>query len=400
LKRKIHLSFILATLFLIISIAISSISKETVVTTDIVKEIVTSEIKEDDEEMRGLWVSYLSLDMQNDDKTFEAFSKRFDDIIAKAKELKCNTLIVQVRPFADALYYSSLFPHSHILSGEQGVSPGYDALEYMCKSAHKNSLKIHCWINPLRIKNDGATFELASNNPYIISSDICINVNNNIYLNPSKEEARKLITDGIIEIIEKYPIDGIQFDDYFYPEDITDEDTLDYNLYIESINTQNTPMELDIWRENNINLLIAESYKAIKNTDKDIVFGISPQGNIDNNKKIYANPKLWCETIGYIDYICPQLYYSTENPALTFENALSQWSEFSHHNNIKVYIGLAAYKAGSDADENTWSKSNTILKEELNLLREYNYDGYMIYEYRSLKEGKAQEEIENFKNEI
>jgi len=160
MKRRLNISIILSLIILIGVITISANKTEkqnnniTRNTTATAKE----EIKEkQNEEMRGLWVSYLSLDMQGEDKSFDAFKEKFEDIIDKAKELKLNTLIVQVRPFCDALYDSKIFPYSHILSEAQGISPGYDALKYMCNAAHEKNLKIQAWINPLRVKNNFST---------------------------------------------------------------------------------------------------------------------------------------------------------------------------------------------------------------------------------------------------
>ncbi len=355
-------------------------------------------INKSDEEMRGLWVSYLSLDMQNTDKSFESFKEKFADIISEAKRLKCNTLIVQVRPFCDALYNSEIFPNSHILTGVQGASLDYDALEYMCEATHKNELKIHAWVNPLRVKLSNSTFDLSENNPYVINNELGLETESGIFLNPAKKEARNLIIDGIKEIITNYSVDGIQFDDYFYPEDIDTEDEKYYLEYTNTVNSTYTPLSLGEWRKNNINILVAETYLAIKNIDRNILFGISPQGNIENNKHIYADVEEWCKIEGYLDYICPQLYYSLENPHLPFEEALKNWSDLAYHENIKVYIGLAAYKAGSNEDEGTWKSSDSILKEELNLLRRYKFDGFMLYEYKSLKNTEGKEEFNNLRN--
>jgi len=241
---------------------------------------------------------------------------------------------------------------------------------------------------------------LSESNPYVTNSEIGFETNSGIFLNPADIRARELIINGVKEIVMNYQIDGIQFDDYFYPEDIIDEDKSYYDKYLQSINPSSTPLTMDEWRENNINLLISETYMAIKEINKNVKFGISPQGNISNNKNIYADVKSWCEIEGYIDYICPQLYYSINNPTLSFEEALKDWKEIEFHSQIEVYIGLAAYKAGSDEDAGTWQTKDNNLKEELNLLRKYGFDGFIIYEYRSLKDHNTQKEIENLKIEI
>ncbi len=350
--------------------------------------------------MRGLWVSYISLDMSNTDRSFESFKNKFDKIVADAKSMGCNTLIVQVRPFCDALYKSAYFPYSHVLSGTQGSDPDYDALKYMCKSAHSKGLKIHAWINPYRVSSSGTPSTLAKSNPYMLDDTLGTKLESGIYLNPAKKAVRRLIVDGVREIVKNYDIDGIQFDDYFYPPDSGDFDEEDFNTYRKSVNNITKAMYKNEWRQNNVNLMLNEVYRTIKETNSNVVFGISPQGNIDNNYLIGADVKTWCENIGYADYICPQMYYSVDNPALKFEVSLQNWREFKYHNEIKVYVGLGAYKAGTDADSGTWLNKDNELATQLMLLRRYGYDGYMIYDYSALTSEKAERELSVFKSII
>ncbi len=350
--------------------------------------------------MRGLWVSFITLDMTDTDKTFESFKAKFNKIVMTAKEYKLNTLIVQVRPFCDALYKSSIFPYSHILTGTQGKDPGYDALEYMCEHAHLNGLKLHAWINPYRVSTASSPEKLAKNNPYNQNKDIALELESGIILNPAKKATRKLIVDGVKEIIENYDIDGIQFDDYFYPTDTGNEDIADYNNYKKALSTNSAIQSHTEWRFWNVNTMIAEVYATVKAADKNIVFGISPQGNIENNKALYADITTWCKTYGYADYICPQMYYSTENPSLSFEDSLIEWNNLNYHSDISVYIGLGAYKAGSDADNGTWLDNSNILATELQLLRKYKYDGFMIYDYSAFENEKASDELKNLLSAI
>ena len=145
-----------------VSLQTSSIATEQTNT-----EPVVSNTAEEEEEMRAVWVPFMSLTMSSEnDKSEAAFQKKFDEIVKTSKEKGMNTLIVQVRPFGDAFYRSSLFPWSHLLTGTQGQDPGYDPLEYMVKAAHENGLEIHAWVNPLRIQLNTNPSELAENNPY------------------------------------------------------------------------------------------------------------------------------------------------------------------------------------------------------------------------------------------
>lgn len=352
-------------------------------------------------EMRGVWVSYIELDMQNEsDKSESAFREKFKDIAITSKNAGFNTLIVQVRPFCDALYKSAYFPYSHILSGEQGVSPDYDALKVMCEICSELDLDIHAWVNPYRISTDSTPQVLSENNPYVIDNELGEETENGIFLNPANKMARKLIIDGVTEIVKNYDVDGIQFDDYFYPTQDSEFDDEEYAEYVDTVGAMNC-MSVDNWRIANVNTLICDTYRAIHKISNDVDFGISPQGNIDNNAKIYADVKSWCICKGFVDYICPQLYYSLDNPALTFENSLNSWASLDINKNVKLYVGLAGYKANTDSDEGTWLYSDNVLSKEYKIaMQNEKVSGIMLYSYSALEDENASVEISNLTNAI
>ena len=362
----------------------------------------TADTTESDEEMRGVWVSYMELSMENESsKTQKAFEDKFTEIAQKCRESGFNTLIVQVRPFCDALYKSSYFPWSHILTGTQGENPQYDALQIMCDICKENNLKIHAWINPYRVSSNETPKKLSDNNPYIKNSEIGIKTDNGIFLDPSNETAQQLICDGVKEIAENYDVDGIQFDDYFYPTEDESFDKKQYEAYIEKYGKENS-MSLDNWRMQNVNTLICNVYRTIKSVDSSVEFGISPQGNIGNNDGLYADVKSWCTCKGFADYICPQIYFSLENPALTFEDCLDSWTSLDFDENVKLYVGLGGYKAGNgEYDEETWLLSDSILADEYDVLRNNkSVRGFMLYSYNSLEDDTAKKEINNLINAL
>ena len=362
----------------------------------------TADTPESDEEMRGVWVSYMELSMENESsKTQKAFEDKFTEIAQKCRESGFNTLIVQVRPFCDALYKSIYFPWSHILTGTQGKNPQYDALQIMCDICKENNLKIHAWINPYRVSSNETPKKLSDNNPYIKNSEIGIKTDNGIFLDPSNETAQQLISDGVKEIAENYDVDGIQFDDYFYPTEDESFDKKQYEAYIEKYGKENS-MSLDNWRMQNVNTLICKVYRTIKSVDSSVEFGISPQGNIGNNDGLYADVKSWCTCKGFADYICPQIYFSLENPALTFEDCLNSWTSLDFDENVKLYVGLGGYKAGKgEYDEETWLLSDSILADEYDILRNNkSVRGFMLYSYNSLEDDTAKKEINNLINAL
>ena len=354
-----------------------------------------------DTEMRGVWITYMELSMENEeDKSEKRFREKFKEIVVNCKNFGFNTLIVQVRPFCDALYKSDYFPWSHILTGNQGENPNYDPLKIMCEICNTYNLEIHAWINPYRVSLNETPSEFSNDNPYVADNSIAIETKSGIILDPSSEKARKLIVDGVLEIIRNYDIDAIQFDDYFYPTDIEDNDSTQYSNYVELIGESNS-MNIDYWREANVNMLICEVYKAIHLESDTVKFGISPQGNIDNNKKLYADVKSWCSCRGFVDYICPQIYFSLENPSLTFEDSLKSWTSLEYDDNVELYVGLAGYKAGSDKDSGTWLESDEILAQEYDIIKNNEtVKGFMLYSYSSILDDTSQYEMANLKDKL
>lgn len=407
MKIKKLIPIMLSVAILIGITAVSSFRKagspsvsKTVSTIDETDNSTKDEAKKTEfEEMRGVWISYIELSMEKEsDKSEEAFRKKFDKIAENSKGYGLNTLIVQVRPYGDALYKSEYYPWSHILTGTQGKNPGYDPLKIMCEISRKYGMQIHAWVNPYRITLNETPGELSYDNPYVKNKNLGLTTDSGIILDPSNKKARELITKGVVEIVKNYDIDGIQFDDYFYPEDIGDCDSKSYESYISEVGEKNS-MNLDNWRLANVNMLICETYRVIHSESNYVVFGISPQGNIDNNKKLYADVKSWCNCRGFVDYICPQIYFSTENPALTFKDALESWSTIDYDENVKLYVGLAGYKAGTDDDEGTWAESDSILADEYRILKSNEKaEGFMIYSYNSLISDDSREEMQNLRN--
>ncbi len=375
-----------------------SSSQADVVSGEDVDEEKTIVVSSDDEkEMKGVWLSFIAL--QTQENTIEAFCANYEKLVMDAKDIGANSLFVHVRPYSDALYESDYFPWSHILTGVQGKDPEFDIMEFMIETAHENGMEFHAWINPLRVKTEVTPAILSQDNPYSIYGEsnpyYFIEIEGDVYLNPAYSQMRSLITDGVVEIVENYKVDGIHFDDYFYPYEMGSEDSVAYDAYYA---TSENPLSVEQWREANINALISQVYREIKAENESVDFGISPQGNINNNAALSADVYTWCSTVGYIDYIAPQLYFSYENPALGFTNALTQWVEMEKHAGLDVYIGLALYKAGSDTeDEGTWKDSDDIIARQIKDTRSANFDGVILYESKYITDPQTAVEVENIK---
>ncbi len=353
-------------------------------------------------EMRAVWVPYMSLNMSREnDKSEQSFLQKFNTIVKTAKSCGMNTLVVQVRPFGDALYPSAYFPWSHIVGGTQGVNPGYDPLKDMVSACHGAGLKIHAWVNPLRIQVSGTPSILATGNHYYkwksisSKSDYVIDYGNGKYYNPAYAEVRNLIADGVREIVKNYDVDGVQFDDYFYPTQTADFDQHAYSEYCKQAKKTGIPLNLADWRRANINALVSQVYREIKSVKKNVPFGIAPQGNVQNDWNMGADVESWCSAQGYVDYICPQLYYNFDNPTLPFDTAAQTWKNLIKNKNLKLYFGIAVYKANSDADSGTWKKSSSILSSQVQYGRKISCDGFMFYSYDYLTGAQTKDEVQN-----
>lgn len=347
-----------------------------------------------EEPLVGVWIPYMALDVT--EKTEEAFKENFDAKLAAAKSVGANAVFVHVRPFADSLYPSGYESWSHLLTGMQGKDPGYDPMEYMVNAAHERNMQFHAWINPLRIASTTIPPELDGNGfymqNYVDHPEYFMAYNSGIYYNPASAYIRNRIADGAAEIAEKYDVDGIHFDDYFYP---TDDESIDAEQYAAYVKETEEPLTLHEWRTANVNALIAAVYSRVKEANENVQFGISPQGNLENNEMINADVYTWCAQAGYIDYVCPQLYYSFENEALPFETALQNWCALKRLPSIKLYIGLAVYKAGTDADNGTWLNTTDMLAKQIDRAKEAGADGVVLYAVDHLTGENAKAEMAN-----
>jgi uncharacterized lipoprotein YddW (UPF0748 family) len=353
------------------------------------------------DEVRGVWVAYLSLDNVN--------KVKIDNIISNAKKNGMNTIYFHVRPFGDALYKSEYYPWSHLVTGTQGQAPsdGFDPLAYAVEAAHREGLELHAWLNPLRIMLDSGVYppSLSDDNPYNVwrndddadNDDWVIDYGKGKYYNPAIPEVRDMIVNGVEEIVEKYNVDGIHWDDYFYPA--SDESFDDSEAYSE-YTSGGGKLSLLEWRTQNISTLVKSVYSAVKSIDSSVEFGISPSGNIDNCLRAGADVKTWGSQEGYVDYLCPQIYWTNDNKIAPFEEMCSKWRETVTSDKVKLYVGLALYKAGSDDDNGKWKTSNKIIMNQVLFTRseKIHADGFALYSYPYLDNEQTAEEMENLRS--
>ena len=347
--------------------------------------------KEVPDELRGIWISYLDFNTLLKNKSASAFRTNIGGAFDNIAALGLNTVFVQVRPYGDALYKSQYFPWSHTITGTEGTDPGFDPLEIIIAEAHSRGLRVEAWINPYRIRNSNAPAALCSSNPaykWLQQGDSAVIQYKGVTsYNPASEKAQKLIADGVEEIVRGYDVDGIHFDDYFYPTTDAAFDQSSYSAYQRAGGT----LGLAQWRRKNVDDLIKRVYKTIKDVNPSVQFGVSPQGNNDNNLNgQYVDVSKWLTGTGYVDYICPQIYFGYQNGTQPYAETARQWNGMISSSGVKLYVGLAAYKLGAEDrwagdGKNEWVSTSDILSRMVQTGREQShYGGFILFRYDSL----------------
>jgi uncharacterized lipoprotein YddW (UPF0748 family) len=265
-------------------------------------------------------------------------------IFDKLKEAGLNSVLFQVRTECDALYKSSIEPWSYWLTGEQGKEPEpfFDPLEFAINEAHKRNMELHAWFNPYRAeknKGDYITHESHITNTH---PEWILTFDKYSMLNPGIPAVTEYVTEVIADVLERYDLDGIHFDDYFYPySPIKDEDYAAFEQYGYGFN------DIHEWRRDNINNMVSKVYETIKTIKPNVKFGISPFGIVENKyagtngfesyKILYCDPLTWIKNAS-IDYLTPQLYWEMGHEKADYKKLLPWWAEVSE--NVQLYIGL------------------------------------------------------------
>lgn len=342
-------------------------------------------IVENKEEVRAIYISYIELSEYFNGKDEEEAKDIVKKIVNNIKDNNFNLIILQVRSFSDSIYKSSIFPVNYSINRDEDIILEYDLLEIFIEYSHKLGVDIHAWINPFRIRNETDISTISINNPaykLLNTNSVKIIDNKGIYYNPADNTAQKLILEGINEINNNYDIDGIQFDDYFYPSD--DIDLLNYEEY----KNNGGNLEIDDYRLEVISKFISDVYKLIKEKDKNILFGIAADGNIDNNYNIHyldIHKLLSCD--GYIDYIMPELYYGFNHEFKPFINTINEWNSYIKNKDISLIVALSLYKSGNideyaGSGNREWIEYDNIVKNQVLIARNMsNYKGFSIFRY-------------------
>lgn len=327
-------------------------------------------------EMRGVWIATVAnIDWPTRrNVTSEVQKEELRIMLDSLASLRINTVIFQARPTADAFYHSIHEPWSMYLTGKQGRKPVpyFDPLQFLTEEAHKRFMEVHVWLNPYRLLNGDGISALDKSHLYFQKPHLFVHYGGKFYFNPGLDETRKYLITIVRDIVERYDIDAIHFDDYFYPYPEQGKDFPDFETY--RTYPRGFSNKAD-WRRNNVDMVIKELRQTIQAIKPWVEFGISPFGvwrNIANDPKgsatragiqnyddLYADILKWLEE-GTIDYVAPQLYWEIGKKTADYEVLVYWWSK--HANNKNVYIGL--YASGlSLRKEQAWKRPNELARQ-------------------------------------
>jgi len=343
-------------------------------------------------EFRGVWIATINnIDWPSAPGLPVNVQKReLKELIERIEKLNLNVVIFQVRPASDALYPSNIEPWSYFLTGKQGLAPSssFDPLAYAIELCHSKGMELHAWFNPFRVRNNGY-YELdrgsfAAKNPLYTHL-----FDNKLFLDPGFPQVRAHIINVIMEVVRKYDIDAIHFDDYFYPYPIRGRKYPDVETF-KKLGKGYYPNKLGDWRRSNINKFIAALHDSIKMVKPSVKLGISPFGVWRNKSDdpngspgvkgttsyddLYADVYKWLEN-DWIDYVIPQLYWEQGNVFGDFAALAKWWND--HCFGKPLYLGQALYKSAGSTKVFT---NPTEISEQISILRKFkNIGGFALY---------------------
>ncbi len=323
-----------------------------------------------DREFRGVWVATVSNINFPTSQGLSADAQRaqlvalLDVLVAH----NLNAIVFQVRPEGDAFYASDLEPWSRFLMGTQGSDPGFDPLAYLIEQAHPRGIEVHAWLNPYRAKVSLAS-SLAPGHIALEQPGFAYEYGNFLWMDPGGEPVQERVIDVSLDLVDRYDLDGIHLDDYFYPypNGAPFPDGGSYGDYQDG----GGALGLADWRRDNVNQLVEVLYESIVGTRDHVRFGISPFGiyrpgmppgitGLDQYAEIYADPLLWMDE-GWVDYLAPQLYWPTTQTAQAYEPLLEWWSSMTSEGRY-IFTGNFLSQIGSSA---AWSTEEILTQVEL-----------------------------------
>ncbi len=346
-------------------------------------------------EFRGVWVATVdNIDwpakgIVNSDLQKEAFIK----LLNMHQRNGFNALIVQIRPCTDAFYPSPYEPWSQWLTGKQGQPPFpyYDPLLFMITETHKRGMSFHAWMNPYRAVFNIGVSAISATHITRLHPEWFLNYGDKTYFDPGNKEAQQYVTDVVKDVVSRYDVDAIHFDDYFYPYHITGKEFSDDFSYQQN----GKGLSKNDWRRSNTDSIIAKLSRVIKATNSKCQFGISPfgiwrniakdpdgsltNGGVTNYDDLYADILLWLKN-GWIDYVAPQIYWEFSQKNAPYGVLLDWWN--NHTYGRQCYIGLGIYKANTNK---AWRERDLIPRQIDSLRSKKNIQGMIFFSSKTFE---------------
>lgn len=345
-------------------------------------------------EFRGVWIATVDNIDWPIKGSRDSDSQRIDfiRILDMHQRNGMNAVVVQIRPATDAFYPSPYEPWSEWLTGTQGKPPApyFDPLEFMIKEAHKRNMEFHAWMNPYRAVFKIGVSSISPTHITRLHPEWFLTYGDKRYFDPGNKEAQNYVVNIVKDVVSRYEVDAIHFDDYFYPYRLPGKEFPDNGSFLKYGNGMNK----GDWRRSNTDSIIKSLFTAIKKVNPKCQFGISPFGvwrnaSVDslrgsntqagqtNYDDLYADILLWLKN-GWVDYITPQLYWEFEHKQAPYQILLDWWGKNTYGKNC--YIGLGYYKAGSNAN---W-RDKTQLTRQIEALRTTpNINGMVFFSSKS-----------------
>ncbi|SEG90799.1 Uncharacterized lipoprotein YddW, UPF0748 family [Nonomuraea solani] len=346
-------------------------------------------------ELRGIWIATT----QNIDWPSKAGlsperqKADYVKILDSAAKRNFNAVFLQVRPASDALYKSSLEPWSQYLTGTAGKDPGWDPLPFLTDEAHKRGMEFHAWFNPYRASYGDSTAKLPASHPARRHPDWTVKFGGRLYYNPGLPAVREHVVKVISDVVDRYDIDGVHFDDYFYPYPVAGakfDDTAAFQKYGKG-------KKLADWRRGNVNTLVSEVDEAVHEAKNHVKFGISPFGIWRNKSNdpagsdtsgmsaydsIYADARAWIKA-GTVDYVLPQLYWPRGHKLADYNTLVRWWSGAVEGSDVQLYIGEGLYRVGAK-DDKAWTKPGELAGQIAASREQKQVDGAVYFSAKQL----------------
>ncbi|EGT3571407.1 glycoside hydrolase family 10 protein [Citrobacter amalonaticus] len=380
--------------------------------------------------VRGVWLATVSrldwppvasVNVNNAAVRIAMQKKALADKLDNLQSLGINTVFFQVKPDGTALWPSSILPWSDMLTGKIGENPGYDPLQFILDEAHKRNMRVHAWFNPYRVSTNvkpatvnelNRTVSLQPASVFVLHRDWIRIAGDRYVLDPGIPEARDWITSIVAEVVKRYPVDGVQFDDYFYAESPGSalNDSVTFRRYGQGFSSKAD------WRRHNTQLLIEQVSRTIRQINPDVEFGVSPAGVWRNRShdpagsdtrgaaaydESYADTRLWVQQ-GLLDYIAPQIYWPFSRDAARYDVLAKWWADVVKPTKTRLYIGVALYKVGEPSrNEPDWTVNGGVpeLKKQLDLNESMpQISGTILFRENNLNQPQAQQAVSYLRN--